>query len=87
MLTRGGVFGTHLPVDDDATADIASADLRSVTFAGQHTDAAQYLAERGWTMRSAEIADVFNAAGRPAPTADGIIELASFTRMLSGVRI
>ncbi len=62
-------------------------DLRSVTFAGQHTDAAQYLAERGWTTRSAEIADVFNAAGRPVPTADGLVELASFTRMLSAVRI
>jgi methyltransferase (TIGR00027 family) len=61
-------------------------DLRSVTFAGQHTDAAEYLAERGWTTRSAEIADVFNTAGRPAPTADGLVEL-SFTRMLSGVRI
>ncbi|WP_178974161.1 SAM-dependent methyltransferase [Mycobacterium colombiense] len=62
-------------------------DLCSVTFAGQHTDAAKYLAERGWTTRSAEIADVFTAAGRPAPTADGLVELASFTRMLSGVRL
>lgn len=62
-------------------------DLRSVTFAGQHTDAAKYLAERGWTTRSAEIADVFAAIGRPVPIADGLVEVASFTRMLSGVRI
>ncbi|OBJ03596.1 SAM-dependent methyltransferase [Mycobacterium sp. 1465703.0] len=61
-------------------------DLRSVTFAGQHTDTAKYLAERDWTTRSAEIADVFNAAGRPALSADGLVEL-SFTRMLSAVRI
>jgi methyltransferase (TIGR00027 family) len=60
--------------------------LRSVTFAGQHTDPAAYLAERGWTTRSADLASVFHAAGRTAPTSDGFVELASFTRMLSGLR-
>jgi methyltransferase (TIGR00027 family) len=60
--------------------------LRSVTFAGQHADPAAYLAERGWTTRSADLASVFHAAGRTAPTSDGFVELASFTRMLSGLR-
>ncbi|OBA59411.1 hypothetical protein A5647_17270 [Mycobacterium sp. 1100029.7] len=61
-------------------------DLRSVTFSGQHTDAAEYLAERGWTTNSAKIAELFDAIGRTAPSAEGFVELASFTRMLSGLR-
>jgi methyltransferase (TIGR00027 family) len=61
-------------------------DLRSLTFAGQHADPAEYLTERGWTTRSAGLAGMFRAAGRTAPTADGFVELASFTRMLSGSR-
>jgi methyltransferase (TIGR00027 family) len=61
-------------------------DLRGLTFAGQHADPAAYLAERGWTTRSADVSDMFRAAGRTAPTADGFVELASFTRMLSGLR-
>jgi methyltransferase (TIGR00027 family) len=61
-------------------------DLRSLTFAGQHTDPAAYLAERGWTARSTDLASVFHACGRTAPTSDGFVELASFTRMLSGLR-
>jgi methyltransferase (TIGR00027 family) len=61
-------------------------DLRSVTFAGRYADPAAYLTERGWTTRSADLAGMFRAAGRTAPTADGFVELASFTRMLSGLR-
>ena len=61
-------------------------DLRGLTFAGQHADSAVHLAERGWTTRGADLADVFRAAGRTAPTGDGFVELASFTRMLSGLR-
>jgi methyltransferase (TIGR00027 family) len=61
-------------------------DLRSVTFAGQHADPAAYLAERGWTTRSTDLAGVFHTAGRTPPTADGFIEVASFTRMLSALR-
>ncbi|WP_068175976.1 class I SAM-dependent methyltransferase [Mycobacterium sp. UM_CSW] len=61
-------------------------DLRTVTFAGQHADPAVYLTERGWTTRSADLAEVFRAAGQTAPTTDGFVELASFTRMLSGLR-
>jgi methyltransferase (TIGR00027 family) len=61
-------------------------DLRSLTFAGQHTDPATYLTERGWTTRSGDLAGVFHAAGRTAPTSEGFVELASFTRMLSGWR-
>jgi methyltransferase (TIGR00027 family) len=61
-------------------------DLRSVTFAGKYADPAEYLTERGWTTRSADLAGMFRASGRSAPTADGFVELASFTRMLSGLR-
>jgi hypothetical protein len=60
--------------------------VRGLTFAGQHADPAAYLAERGWTTRGADVADLFRGAGRTAPTADGFVELASFTRMLSGLR-
>ena len=62
-------------------------DLRGVTFAGQHADPAVYLAERGWVARSEGLAGIFRAAGRTAPSTDGFVELASFTRMLSGLRI
>jgi methyltransferase (TIGR00027 family) len=61
-------------------------DLSGLTFAGQHADPAEYLAERGWTIRSADLADVFHAGGRVAPVSDGFVKLASFTRMLSGLR-
>ncbi|GBG36500.1 SAM-dependent methyltransferase [Mycobacterium montefiorense] len=61
-------------------------DLRSLTFAGQYADPVAYLSERGWRTRSADLAGVFRAAGRSAPTADGFVELASFTRMLNGLR-
>ncbi|OBI41299.1 hypothetical protein A5706_07775 [Mycobacterium sp. E796] len=61
-------------------------DLRGLTFAGQHADPAAYLAERGWTAQSLDMATVFRSAGRTAPTADGFVELASFTRMLSASR-
>jgi methyltransferase (TIGR00027 family) len=61
-------------------------DLRSLTFAGQHADPVAYLAERGWTTRSADLAGMFRSAGRTPPTSDGFVELASFTRMLSGLR-
>lgn len=61
-------------------------DLRGPTFAGQHADPAAYLAERGWTTRSTNVASVFHAAGRRTPTADGFVELARLTRILSGLR-
>jgi methyltransferase (TIGR00027 family) len=61
-------------------------DLRSLTFAGQHADPAAYLAQRGWTTRSADVADIFCSAGRTPPTADGFVEMASFTRVLRGLR-
>nr|WP_232006818.1 SAM-dependent methyltransferase [Mycobacterium sp. 1245805.9] len=61
-------------------------DLRGLTFTGQHTDPGAYLAERGWTARSADIGAIFHAAGRSAPAADGFVELASFTRMLTALR-
>ena len=61
-------------------------DLSSLTFSGQHADPAAYLAERGWTTRSTDLTEVFGAAGRTLPTAQRFVELASFTRMLSGLR-
>ena len=61
-------------------------DLRGLTFAGQHADPVAYLGERGWTTHSTDLAGVFRAAGRTAPTANGFVELASFTRMLGGLR-
>ncbi|BBY21770.1 SAM-dependent methyltransferase [Mycobacterium stomatepiae] len=61
-------------------------ELHGLTFAGQHADPVAYLTERGWTTRSADLAEVFRTAGQTAPTTDGFVELASFTRMLSGLR-
>lgn len=61
-------------------------DMRDLTFAGKHADPVAYLAERGWKASSADLDTVFRDAGRPAPTGDGFAELASFTRMLSGLR-
>lgn len=85
--TRSDALGAKLrrlhPIWSERDPEI---DLSNLTFAGRHTDSAAYLAERGWTTSSADLADVFGAAGRTAPTADGFVDLASFTRMLSGLR-
>jgi methyltransferase (TIGR00027 family) len=58
--------------------------LRSVTFPGPRRDPAVYLAERGWTTHDTELIDLFDAAGRPAPTE--VPAATSFWRFFSGTR-
>jgi methyltransferase (TIGR00027 family) len=41
--------------------------VRSLGFSGVRCDPAVYLAERGWTTRSAGLDEVFQSAGRPSP--------------------
>jgi methyltransferase (TIGR00027 family) len=61
-------------------------DLSNLTFSGQHADPAAYLAERGWKTSSTDLAALFGGSGRRPPTADDFVELASYSRMLSGLR-
>ncbi|OBK59191.1 hypothetical protein A5653_06530 [Mycobacterium colombiense] len=79
----GEDFRKHRPICDRRHPVI---DLRSLTSPGERSDPGEYLTERGWTARSADFAGVFRAAGRTAPIADGFVDLASFTRMLNGLR-
>jgi methyltransferase (TIGR00027 family) len=63
-----------------------SLNLRDLTFSGPRQDPAVYLAERGWITHDANLVDLFNAAGRPAPAANEFPASSKFMRFLTGIR-
>jgi methyltransferase (TIGR00027 family) len=62
--------GQPLPSQEQALADRwrpygFDADLTDLIYSGEHHDAAEYLAARGWKTDGADLADLFAAIGLP----------------------
>jgi hypothetical protein len=57
-----------------------------LTFNETRPEPAKYLAERGWTTRNRNLADLFRTVGRPASADGEFPDHAQYLLYLSGVR-